>query len=70
MKGLFFTAPMQMELRELPDPVPQAGEVVVDIKATSLCGSDLHNLHSEHPNDRVIMGHEGAGVVSGPSAPG
>ena len=64
MKGLFFTAPMQMELRELPDPVPQAGEVVVDIKATSLCGSDLHNLHSEHPNDRVIMGHEGAGVVS------
>jgi len=64
MKGLFFPEHMKVEFRELPDPIPQAGEVVVDIKATSLCGSDLHNLHSQHPNDKVIMGHEGAGIVS------
>jgi threonine dehydrogenase-like Zn-dependent dehydrogenase len=64
MKGLFFTGPMQTAFRTLPDPIPAAGEVVVDIKAAGLCGSDLHNLHSQHPNDKVIMGHEGAGVVS------
>lgn len=64
MKGLVFTAPGKMELRQFPDPKPGAGEVVVDIKATSLCGSDLHNLHSSKINDQVIMGHEGAGIVS------
>ncbi len=64
MKGLFFPATMQMEFRTIPDPAPAAGEVVVDVKAASLCGSDLHNLHSAHPNESVVMGHEGAGVVS------
>ena len=64
MKGLFFPAKMQMEFRELPDPVPGAGEVVIDVKAASLCGSDLHNLHADAPNGAVVMGHEGAGVVS------
>ncbi len=64
MKGLFFPDTMQIEFRSIPNPVPAAGEVVVDVKAASLCGSDLHNLHSAHPNGNVVMGHEGAGIVS------
>ena len=64
MKGLVFTGVGEMEIRNFPDPVPGAGQVVVDIKCTSLCGSDLHNLHNPNLNHNLIMGHEGAGVVS------
>ena len=64
MKGLVFTGVEKMEVRNFPDPVPGAGQVVVDIKCTSLCGSDLHNLYNPNLNHSVIMGHEGAGIVS------
>ncbi|MDR2649500.1 MAG: zinc-binding dehydrogenase [Clostridiales bacterium] len=64
MRGLVFTGIGQMEVREFPDPVPGAGQVVVDVKCTSLCGSDLHNLYNSNLPRDIIMGHEGAGVVS------
>ncbi|MDR3120084.1 MAG: zinc-binding dehydrogenase [Clostridiales bacterium] len=64
MRGLVFTGVEKMEIRQFPDPKPGAGQVVVDIKCTSLCGSDLHNLHNPNLNHEIIMGHEGAGIVS------
>lgn len=64
MRGLVFTGVGEMEIRDFPDPIPGPGEVVVDIKCTSLCGSDLHNLHNPNLNRNLIMGHEGAGIVS------
>jgi propanol-preferring alcohol dehydrogenase len=53
-----------MTIKEFPDPTPSAGWVVVDIKVTSLCGSDLGSLTNPKHNRNLIMGHEGAGVVS------
>jgi propanol-preferring alcohol dehydrogenase len=53
-----------MTLKEFPDPIPAAGWVVVDIKVTSICGSDLGSLTNPNHNRNLIMGHEGAGVVS------
>jgi len=46
-----------------PDPVPQGEEVVVQMEASPVCGSDLHGLY-ETPGDKpFVPGHEGAGVV-------
>ncbi len=44
---------------------PRAGEVVVKIAASGLCGSDMHVLHgrsvvAKYP---MVLGHEGAGVI-------
>lgn len=54
-----------LELVELPDPVPGPGEVVVDIRACGVCGSDLFlqkgGFASVLP---VVPGHEAAGTVS------
>ena len=54
-----------LELTEMPDPVPGPGQVVVDIRACGVCGSDLFlqkgGFDSTLP---VIPGHEAAGVVS------
>ncbi|MEZ5238745.1 MAG: NAD(P)-dependent alcohol dehydrogenase [Microthrixaceae bacterium] len=56
------------ELRELPDPEPGPGEVVIEVAAAGACHSDLHLLHDfeagmvpfEPP---FTLGHENAGRV-------
>lgn len=44
---------------------PKAGEVLVEIKATGLCHTDLYTLSGADPEGLfpAILGHEGAGVV-------
>src|SRR5438093_3216388 len=58
-----------MELREVEDPQPGPGEVVVSVAYCGICGSDLHELWSEAPSMRAagvfqpVMGHEFTGTV-------
>lgn len=58
------SGPGNLELRELPDPVPAPGEVLVRVAATGICGSDLHIQDDEYKVvPPVVIGHETAGVV-------
>ena len=53
-----------LELREVPEPVPGPGEVLIEVKACGICGTDLHVLHDQFPYwPPVILGHEFAGQV-------
>ena len=75
MKGVVFTGDSQLEVREFPDPVPAPGEVVIEIKASGMCGSDL-KLYRPPPGvaraalglggkeGLVIAGHEPCGIVA------
>lgn len=56
------------EFREVDIPVPGENEVLVKVKVTSICGSDLHiykwnSWAAEHVKPPQIMGHEVAGEV-------
>ncbi|MEV7831613.1 zinc-dependent alcohol dehydrogenase family protein [Streptomyces subrutilus] len=53
------------EVREVPDPVPAAGGVVVRVEATGLCRSDWHGWMGHDPDIVLphVPGHELAGVV-------
>ncbi|MHC2993916.1 MAG: zinc-binding dehydrogenase [Candidatus Atribacteria bacterium] len=51
-----------IELREIPEPVPQVNEVKVEVKATGICGTDLYGYSAVKPP--VVLGHETAGVVA------
>jgi threonine dehydrogenase-like Zn-dependent dehydrogenase len=63
MRGVVFTGNSQLDLREFPDPVPGPGEVVVGMRASGICGSDL-NLYRKTSFERsIICGHEPCGVV-------
>lgn len=66
MKALVYLGPRRMELRDVPDPVPGAGEVVIDIAASAICGSDLHGFREASPRriPPLVMGHEVVGVIS------
>ncbi|HYB86774.1 MAG TPA: alcohol dehydrogenase catalytic domain-containing protein [Streptosporangiaceae bacterium] len=65
MKALVFTAPGTLELLDVPQPEPAPGEVVVEVRAAGICGSELHG--ARNPGFRkppLIMGHEFAGVTA------
>src|SRR5215472_12342586 len=74
MKGVVFLGERTLELQDFPDPEPGPGEVVLEIKASGMCGSDLKfyrgpkggaaaalGLGSTGP---VIARHEPCGVVA------
>ena len=46
MKGIVFLGERQVEIREFEDPMPAADEVILEIKASGMCGSDLHVYRS------------------------
>ncbi len=54
-----------VELREVPVPRIEENEVLIEIKAAGICGSDLHIYHDRFPYwPPVILGHEFAGVIA------
>ena len=64
MKAAFFIERKTLDLREIKDPVPEAGGMVVEVKACGVCGSDLRRWREGPTGDPVITGHEISGVVS------
>ena len=76
MKGLIFPGDRRTAFIDVEDPTPDHGDVVVEIKASGMCGSDLHPYRApsdrSRPNDRrMIGGHEPCGIVAavGPGVP-
>jgi len=65
VKALVFRGPGSMPLEDRPDPRPAAGEIGVAIRASGICGSDVHGFSGATGRRRigVVMGHEAAGVV-------
>jgi 2-desacetyl-2-hydroxyethyl bacteriochlorophyllide A dehydrogenase len=64
MKAAVISEPGKVEVTTVDDPTPGAREVVVEVAACGLCGTDLHILQGEFaPKLPVIPGHEFAGEV-------
>ena len=66
MKALVKTqkGPGFVELRDVPKPVIGGGEVLIEVKACGICGTDVHVLRDEFPYwPPVILGHEFSGQV-------
>ncbi len=75
MKAAVFLGDRQVALKDVEDPTPGVGEVVVAIRASGMCGSDLKYYRSPsndtYASGNIIAGHEPAGVVHavGPGVP-
>lgn len=65
MKQAIVTGPCRFEIREVPVPRPDDGEVLIQMKAAGVCGSDFHLFLGENPNAVYprVPGHENAGIV-------
>lgn len=70
----------ELTVRDVPDPVPGTGQLVIEVQRCGICGSDLHSRHHAddladvlgeigyadymRASDPVVMGHEFYGVVA------
>ena len=59
------TAPQTIELERTEKRRPGPGEVCIAVKASAVCGSDMHIFSGRHPYVKLptTIGHELAGVV-------
>lgn len=66
MRAVRLQAVGRIELAEVPDPSPGPGEVLVQVQAAGICGTDRHLYKGEFPcAPPVTLGHEFAGEVIG-----
>src|ERR1700761_1280971 len=73
MRGVVFTGDRGLELMQFPDPTPGPHDVVIEMKASGMCGSDLHQYRRPKGQTQAtgipmkdgptIAGHEPCGVV-------
>ncbi|MFS8123609.1 zinc-binding dehydrogenase [Rhizobium sp. BR 250] len=77
MKGMIFRGKCEIALLDFPDPTPGPGEAVIEMKASGMCGTDLHyyrhgmadslemlGMRDRMTSDTIIGGHEPCGVIS------
>jgi threonine dehydrogenase-like Zn-dependent dehydrogenase len=75
MKGIVFLGERRTELREFPDPAPGPRDVILEIRASGMCGTDLKGYREpfipgvvrggiKRSMEPVIAGHEPCGVVA------
>ena len=64
MKAAFLIRPNEIEIKEIPIPKPNYGEVRIKLSKIGICGSDVH-LFLGHRllNSPTIIGHEGLGFI-------
>lgn len=65
MKAAVFTGPKNIEIQTVSDPRPDAGEVLLEVGAATICGTDLKIFQHGKSNVRPpqILGHEFAGTI-------
>ena len=54
----------RIAVEEVRRPTPAAGEAVIKITLTTICGTDVHIVRGEYPvKQGLILGHEPVGII-------
>jgi L-iditol 2-dehydrogenase len=64
MKALVLENKGVMAYKEVPTPAPTAGHVLLQVRAASICGSDIMRYTKGHRTYNLVLGHECAGVIA------
>jgi alcohol dehydrogenase len=72
MRALVYTQPNEVQLQDRPMPEAAPGEVVLQIEAVGICGSDMHAWHGHDPRRKpgLVLGHEFVGRIAESAAAG
>jgi 2-desacetyl-2-hydroxyethyl bacteriochlorophyllide A dehydrogenase len=64
MRALVIETPHRAVVKEVPDPTPKPGEVVIEVERVGICGTDFHIYEGEFLSPYpIIPGHEFSGTV-------
>jgi (R,R)-butanediol dehydrogenase/meso-butanediol dehydrogenase/diacetyl reductase len=64
MPAAVYVGDGRIEVDEVPRPEPGPDEVLVEIAACGICGSDLHMVMDRYARPGAILGHEWSGIVA------
>lgn len=66
MKAMLLTEYQKLEIVDLPKPEISANDLLVQVKACGICGSDIHGWDGSTGRRKppLVMGHEAAGIVT------
>src|ERR1700744_4290451 len=66
MKSLLLTQYNHLEITDTPKPSPAPDEVLIQVAACGICGSDVHGFDGSTGRriPPLVMGHEAAGLIS------
>lgn len=62
MRAVYVKSPFQFDIREIDMPEPGENQVLIEVKACAVCGTDMHTAATD-ADDFQSFGHEIAGVV-------
>ena len=64
MRATRLLCPGDIQTLDIPDPTPKAGEIVVQVEAAGICGTDRHLFKGEFPSvPGKVLGHEFSGRI-------
>jgi len=64
MQAIVFSAPETASFEQVPDPICQPDEVIVQVARTGICGTDVHIYQNEYMSEfPIIPGHEFGGTI-------
>ncbi len=63
MRALSLEDRLRLVVAEIPEPEVGPGEVLLEIRAAAVCGSDIHRFLRGHREYPMVLGHEAAGVI-------
>jgi threonine dehydrogenase-like Zn-dependent dehydrogenase len=65
MRAHVFHGPGRTSIEHLPIPKPRAGEALVRVTLTTICGTDVHIVRGEYPvKPGLVIGHEPVGIIA------
>ena len=64
MRAVVFQGRNRIAVEDVPRPTPRAGEAVIRVTTTTICGTDVHIVRGEYPvKPGLVIGHEPVGVI-------
>ena len=66
MQALLLSEYSSLSVRDLPQPTPRPDELLIEVAACGICGSDVHGYDGSSGRriPPIVMGHEAAGTVA------
>jgi 2-desacetyl-2-hydroxyethyl bacteriochlorophyllide A dehydrogenase len=65
VRAVVFEGPGKLSVQDVPDPVPGRTDVIVEVAAVGICGTDIHVYEGDYSGTQypLIPGHEVSGTV-------
>ena len=63
MRAAVYKGEQVLQVEELPDPTPAAGQVALRVKYSAICGTDVHAFMYDLAPPGAVLGHEYTGTI-------